>query len=286
MDTKFFSNAIDFLAYANSDLKRDEVRYGLISGIAKRLVDNPHQYGEADPWFCGIGDDEGVHAVAIRTPPYKILLAQFSGDLVLNAALLADSISAFSEDIPGVVGDKEIADCFAEYWSKTHRVTVGGKMAQRIYRLVRISDIRFAAGNLRLASESDRELVTTWANSFQEEAISSGSRNEPVSDIISRIKKQEIYLWEDNNPVSMAAKSAPTDNGIRINLVYTPPQLRRRGYATTCVASICKSLLDSGYKFCTLYTDLANPTSNSIYKKIGFEEVCDSVEYTFAMPSN
>jgi predicted GNAT family acetyltransferase len=41
-------------------------------------------------------------------------------------------------------------------------------------------------------------------------------------------------------------------------------------------------ILDSGKKFCFLFTDQANPTSNSIYQKIGYEPVCDFHEYTFS----
>ena len=69
-----------------------------------------------------------------------------------------------------------------------------------------------------------------------------------------------------------------------VGLVYTPPELRRKGYATACVAGVCREILKSGYDFCALYTDLSNPTSNSIYIKIGFKPVCDSVQYTFSAP--
>jgi hypothetical protein len=65
--------------------------------------------------------------------------------------------------------------------------------------------------------------------------------------------------------------------------VYTPPELRNRGYATSCVAELSRNILQSGKEFCTLYTDLANPTSNSIYMKIGYKPVCDSVEYAFKL---
>jgi predicted GNAT family acetyltransferase len=63
--------------------------------------------------------------------------------------------------------------------------------------------------------------------------------------------------------------------------VYTPPELRCKGYATSCVAELSRNILQSGKKFCMLYTDLANPTSNSIYMKIGYWPVCDSVQHTF-----
>ena len=96
-----------------------------------------------------------------------------------------------------------------------------------------------------------------------------------------RVGDRDVYLWEDGQPVSMAAKARPTINGITVNLVYTPPQFRRRGYATSCVARLSQLLLDSGWKFCTLFTDLANPTSNDIYQKVGYMPVCDFNECVF-----
>ena len=79
----------------------------------------------------------------------------------------------------------------------------------------------------------------------------------------------------------MAATARPTRRGVGVNLVYTPPPLRGKGYASSCVAALSQLQLDSGYQFCVLYTDLANPTSNSIYHKIGYVALCDSDEYVF-----
>ena len=80
----------------------------------------------------------------------------------------------------------------------------------------------------------------------------------------------------------MAGQGPHSSHGITVNLVYTPPELRGRGYASACVAALSQQLLDAGWEFCTLYTDLANPTSNSIYQRIGYRPVCDSNEYHFA----
>jgi predicted GNAT family acetyltransferase len=80
----------------------------------------------------------------------------------------------------------------------------------------------------------------------------------------------------------MAVKGRSSEKGMTVGYVYTPPELRGRGYATSCVAELSRNILQNGKEFCMLYTDLANPTSNSIYRKIGYEEVYDSVEYTFA----
>ena len=45
---------------------------------------------------------------------------------------------------------------------------------------------------------------------------------------------------------------------------------------TACTAAVSQYLLDEGRKFCFLYTDLANPTSNKIYQDIGYTAVCDA----------
>jgi predicted GNAT family acetyltransferase len=93
-----------------------------------------------------------------------------------------------------------------------------------------------------------------------------------------------IALWVDGEPVSMAGFSGPTPHGIRIGPVYTPPERRRRGYASALVAALSAKLLAEGRDYCFLYTDLANPTSNKIYTDVGYEHVCESVELVFDEP--
>jgi len=75
--------------------------------------------------------------------------------------------------------------------------------------------------------------------------------------------------------VSIAGYGGPTPNGIRIGPVYTPPDLRGRGYASALTARLTQTLLDGGRRFCFLFTDLANPTSNSVYQRIGYRPVTD-----------
>ena len=281
MKIEYFSKASDFLVKTAVLLEKDEARYGLILRIAKKLVENPHAYSGADPWFCIVNDNGKILAAAMRTPPHNVLLAHFSGNPASEAVAQADSISKRSETIPGTVGDIIIAEPFAEHWCQIHGIKITGKMVQRIYRLERINDVAFTAGKLRLATMDDSRIITEWAHMFHAEA----DPNTPEDNCIPRIEKRDIFLWEDGIPVSMVAKASPTQKGIRINLVYTPRELRNKGYATSCVAALCKELLDSGYQFCMLYADLANPTSNSIYQKIGFKTVCDSVEYSFSAPA-
>ena len=82
--------------------------------------------------------------------------------------------------------------------------------------------------------------------------------------------------------VSMAGFAGPTPNGIRVAWVYTPPDNRGKGFAGACVAALSQKLLDEGRKFCFLYTDLANPISNHVYQRIGYEPVTDATVYSFS----
>jgi GNAT superfamily N-acetyltransferase len=93
--------------------------------------------------------------------------------------------------------------------------------------------------------------------------------------------KERLYVWENGEIVSMAGLARETPHGFAVALVYTPPRFRRKGYAGSCVAALTQRTLDSGKRFCCLYTDLANPTSNSIYQKIGYQSICDVQDYVF-----
>jgi predicted GNAT family acetyltransferase len=79
----------------------------------------------------------------------------------------------------------------------------------------------------------------------------------------------------------MAATTRDSGTGCAINTVYTPPRFRRSGYATAVVAALSGRLLEAGRRFCCLYTDTANPTSNSVYAKIGYRPIRDDVQIAF-----
>jgi len=94
-------------------------------------------------------------------------------------------------------------------------------------------------------------------------------------------KSRMFLLFENNKPISMAREAGKTPNGVFVNFVYTPIPLRRKGYATECVAALSKYLLEVGNRYCFLFTDLSNTTSNSIYQKIGYQPVIDESHYKF-----
>ena len=140
-------------------------------------------------------------------------------------------------------------------------------------------------GRLRPAQTADRELLARWWVGFVEEADPQPVSIEAAQAAIdARLSTRSpiVFVWEvDGDAVSMASARGKTSHGIRIGGVYTPPEYRRRGYASACVASLSQRLLDEGRDFCYLFTDARNPTSNRIYQAVGYELVCSVTELRF-----
>jgi predicted GNAT family acetyltransferase len=71
----------------------------------------------------------------------------------------------------------------------------------------------------------------------------------------------------------------------RIGPVYTPAEHRGHGYAAALTAAVAEDALAKGAVAVTLFADAANPTSNNVYRRIGFREVAWVVDLRFADPA-
>ena len=280
MNATRHENASDFLLATQVTLEENEAANGLVLGIASLLKRFPEKI-KAAPFFVTLSDGGGLVFAAIMTPPHNIIVHGGRRDCGEAMETVIRHHLANRWNVPGVLGPTDVAGEFAAIWTEVtgakHRVGV----RQRVYELRQVVHPGSTRGGLRVATEDDLDLVTKWAATFNREALMERDLREAEEVAPSAISRRELYLWEDGKPVSMAAKTRPTTHGMAVSLVYTPPGERRKGYATACVAALSQLLLDSGYEFCTLFTDLANPTSNSIYQKIGYVPVCDFVEYVF-----
>lgn len=269
------ADAAAFLDAAAPMLDADEARHNLIYGICSTLVDAPHAYSEAHLWT--VVDGEPL-AAAVLTPPFNIVVAQPRVDdaLPFLARRLRDRI-----ELPGVTGALPEVDDFADAWGSPRRL----RMSQGIYaaRNVELPDV---PGRARKATAADRDIVVGWLRGFAAEALPEDSPHLDLEQAFERRVESDtagFFLWEDEDePVSLCGCGGRTPNGIRIGPVYTPSELRGRGYGSAVTAQVTKEQLDSGRDYCFLYTDLSNPTSNRIYVNIGYERVCDSAEYAFS----
>jgi predicted GNAT family acetyltransferase len=155
-------------------------------------------------------------------------------------------------------------------------------MVQGVYRCTEVRVPKSDSNlNFRIADERDIEKVGEWISSFHAEAV---PYDPPIIGAVlarSKIDKRMIYVMEKNGDlVSMAAWSRDIETSCSVNLVYTPKAIRKKGYASLVTAKLTQHLLNTGKKETNLYTDMTNPTSNKIYKDIGYEFVCDSIQYS------
>jgi RimJ/RimL family protein N-acetyltransferase len=268
----------DFLAHAGEFLQAREAEHNLILGLCSRLLVAPLLYGEP-AYFAAVEDGGRVVGASMRTPPHNLILSELD-DLAAIGPLLDDARAAFGS-LPGVVGPEEPVARFAEAWGGPARLEV----AQRAFRADHVDPPAPTSGRMRDYKRRDRELAARWMDAFAEEALPEpppGSSEEFV-DRREEDPDGGLVLWEDDGAVvSMAGYGGRTPNGIRIGPVYTPPELRGRGYASALTAALTQRLLDGGLRFCFLFTDLANPTSNRIYQRIGYEPVGDFDHWSFS----
>jgi GNAT superfamily N-acetyltransferase len=269
-----FEAAPDFLDRAGPWLLQGEAENNLILSVADRLCRSTRGY---DPpiYLATIEQHDDVVGCAMRTPQFKLLITRLPPD---GAPALIRDVAEVYPSIPAVLGPGQSAAECAQLWAAGHGVRARAGMHQRIYQLERvIPPAHPAPGTLRVAEASDLDLVTEWVGSFIRAAGMSTSRVRALAE--DRVSEAALFLWCDDGPKSMAAWSGSTPNGVRIGYVYTPAQYRGRGYASTLTAAVSQRALDAGRRFCFLFTDLANPVSNSIYQRIGYAPVGDVVDW-------
>ncbi len=273
MNVELLEDAEEFFARAGPFLLEQEPLNNLPLGIAGTIRADDAHY--PDPSFWVVDDGANVVGAALRTPPHNLVLGTIEPEAVEPLA------AAVAEELPGVVGPRPAVDRFASAWP--HEETL--LREQGVYALEHVADVP-RPGRGRPAERRDRDLLVAWWRAFSEEALHGGApdtgREEQVVDVRLRADHAGLHVWEDDGAVvSFAGWGGPTPNGIRIGPVYTPPHLRGRGYATALVAELSQQLLEQGRRFCFLYTDLANPTANAIYRRIGYVQVGESAEYRF-----
>jgi GNAT superfamily N-acetyltransferase len=273
-----------FLASAETLLLTDEARHNLMLGIAGSLRDHPGLYLEFRGWMVEL--DGGVVGAALQTPPYNLVVGRPSEAGAVEA--LAGAIWAEGVGLPGVTAAVPEVDDFSGAWLTRAGLRRRARMRQRIYRLTGVHPVHGVSGHARPATAADRPLLLAWVHAFAEESFADVDPKAAARQVDARLDRGAggFSFWEDaGEPVSLVGWGGATPNGVRVGPVYTPPGLRRRGYATALTAAVSADQLAAGKRFCFLYTDLENPTSNRIYMSIGYEPVCDSVDYVFEPPS-
>ena len=267
MEIRRHTDPLAYQALVTPLLLADEARFNLELAVLGRVARGEAETDE--PLLLSVHDGGVLAGAAIRTPPWRLLAAA-----VPTAAMPA--LAEAAGEVPGVLGSREGTEAFANATGVPWHV----ERRQGVYRLETLVEPRPTTGRLRHA-DADREpdLIHGWIVAFCDEARLPYS--ERHRDLV-QAREGRLFLWEDEGrPVSLVGVGGHTPNGARVGPVYTPRELRGRGYASAATAAVTRRLLDGGCSYTFLYTDLANPTSNRIYRALGYEQVADVQEVAF-----
>ena len=282
MKAEVLIDPAEFLERA-ARLLADEARHNLILGIVRTLIDSPDVFPEFRLYLVSADDHPLVGGVL--TPPFKVAISDAVD--VAGLAPLATLIAA-DIDVPGAVGNHPTIERFVAEWQSLMGGDPTLEMDQGVWALREVQPVPEPPGRARAAVPSDQKIIERWIGEFVAEALPYEDHDPDqmrvaIARRLSGADQRAYWLWErDGVPVSLSGHGSTTGNGIRIGPVYTPVVQRGNGYASALVAAESQWLLDSGYQFCFLYTDLANPTSNAIYQRIGYEQIAESAMYGFS----
>lgn len=271
-----------FLAAAGGFLRARPAAHTLPLTITESLrASGPGLYGGAPPRYGWWTEDGEVGGAFVQTPPHPIVLTELPGRAL---PALAEALDGGAYAVPGVNAPADTAEAFAGAWRERRGGGLRARVAmrERLYRLTTLAwPDPMPPGAARVAGEADRPLLTDWYRAFGEET--GAAAVPPGQAVTARLGYGGLTLWEaDGTPVAMAGVSRAVAGMVRVGPVYTPPALRGRGYGGAVTAAVSGAARERGLAEVLLFTDLANPTSNGLYQRLGYEPAGDYAVWAFS----
>ena len=261
---------------AEGYLSRDPANHTHQLSAAKRIMDLGARHGER--FFVVSADDTESELVASAI--YVDSTALFLGVMSSAAAsALALHLRANDVRVTGVVGRRDVLQPFTD--SFAHRFSTHADLM--LYQLMTAPDYGRAAGQVRVATTHDLDLLVAWHRAFEIE-VGMIAVPAPLEERVAiRVKNQQLLLWmDDGKAVSMAGANPLPAASARLGPVYTPPELRGRGYAQAVTAAASEHVQRDEPRTVFLFTDAINPASNKSYQRIGFVHRADHAHLLFA----
>lgn len=266
----------EFLQSTLHLLERNEIENNLIIGLCNGLIQN--QSSTEGCVFVNAIENDVIKVSAIKTL-HKAIVTGYD-ESTIGMKEIAEYFKDYIQPIKGVVGKSSYALEFSKWYGaefKEFKTLI-------VHSLENVNKIPFAEGSLHKANLEDVLLICDWSIAFEEDAnaFPKSTYDQTYKSVLRRIEAGNFYKWICNGEiVSIAAIVRKTKNTCIIGIVYTPPKLRGYGYATSCVQRLSEIILETGYKYCGLFTDKANPTSNNIYQKIGYVPIEEHSDIEF-----
>ena len=279
MKFNHFSDVDNFKDNILDILLEKEVENNLLISI---LTDSSRE--NSAEWLLATvtGDNSEILLISICTKPFNLLLSKPSGTFEDGSVdFLANELKRINFIPPGVIAEKELAQLFSEAYC-SNIINTNMHMTMTIMKLDKLSEYKKAPGFCRVLTEKDLSFTPDWERAFSVDCqVPVFSLDEYRKRIETRLGRNIHYIWEDDGPVAQAVWGRNTPNSAAVSWVYTPPEHRGKGYATSVVAELSNSILKSGKTSCCLFADASNPVSQGVYRKLGYYEVCRVDEIKF-----
>jgi len=268
-----------FLAAAQPVLARSPESAAAFAAWTHGLKANPPS--ARAPAYLATFAHGGSFGAALRRPDGPLVFED--SDPAAATAFAAD-LAGRSPRLQGIVGALPACEAFARAW----RERIGRRHALRCHlrhhMLTRVAAVPRASGGPRLAGSRDCDWLAESQFAFIVEAGVADHPERILAAIPKRVARGDFWIWDDGAPVSFAGWTGAGEAAARVAPVYTPPEARRQGYATALVAALAQALLAAGRRRLFLLTDVANPTSNAIYARVGFRPGTDIYHFDFVDP--
>ncbi|MEV0355378.1 GNAT family N-acetyltransferase [Nocardia sp. NPDC050697] len=283
MELEFTPDAATFLAAAGPHLAAEPVLSTVVATQADRQV-TQRADGVAipdDQWYLTVRDGSGVAGAGMRTATFGRRPAYLLPMPAAATLELARVLHGRGEELTAVNGVLPVvSDLLTELARLSGRGTVETRVRTRLFELGTLVPPVGVPGALRAVRPAEAELAAAWLAAFTAESYGPDDRPDPpaLDDVRYRIAKGRLWFWEhDGQPVHLTGTNPAVAGVARVGPVYTPPEQRGRGWASAAVAEASRLLAAPGARVC-LFTDLASPTSNAIYRRIGYRPVTDMAE--------
>jgi GNAT superfamily N-acetyltransferase len=227
-------------------------------------------------WWQAPG--EPVDGTFMHTPPHPLHASAMPAAAI---PALVDTLVALERPLSGVNGNAAAADAVAAAWSARTGAPARVHRRMRLHRLdALVAPDPPPPGEAAVATPEHRDLLVAWYEAFGAEVAEPASDVRPAVD--DRLSYGGLTLWlVGGAPVALAGTTRAVAGALRIAPVYTPPEHRGRGYGAAATFAATSAARDAGAREVLLYTDLANPTSNRLYARLGYRPVEDSVMFVF-----
>jgi len=229
------------------------------------LLEQPHE---------AFKTEDGLAVVTPKAPAW-LWLAQDQSD----AKLFFESfLQRYKEPLVGLVAKEDIAMTCARLYMRHAGCSYTYNDLVAYYLPPDAGGNLEACGELRNFDVFAKPLISQWIQEFYEETLYTKPPEEsenPGTDVDAR-----LFILHDPEPVAMGMLASSKGKTCRLNLIYTPPEFRGKGYGKAMVSELVKIVRGNG-QLPVLYTHEKNSNANNLYQSLGFLEAGRLVEVRF-----